>query len=94
MDCGGGSGAWRGEELIQRLGTVLLDNAPQEGWRRIDLVSVLGDRLALTVVMAAGTPEDVAAVTDSHTGEFLRSLVEPAAKRKRPARRRKVAAAA
>lgn len=45
-------------------------------------------------VMAAGAPEEVAAVTDSHTGEFLRGIVEPAAKKPRPARRRKVAAAA
>jgi excinuclease ABC subunit A len=45
-------------------------------------------------VMAAGTPEDVAAVPDSHTGEFLRGLVEPAKPKKKPARRRKVAAAA
>jgi excinuclease ABC subunit A len=46
-------------------------------------------------VMAAGTPEEVAAVADSHTGEYLRGLVEPAKpKKKAPARRRKVAAAA
>jgi excinuclease ABC subunit A len=44
-------------------------------------------------VMAAGTPEEVAAVEDSHTGEFLRALIEPAAAKK-PRRRRKVAAAA
>src|SRR3954453_6815664 len=45
-------------------------------------------------VMAAGTPEEVAAVTASYTGQFLSSLVEPAAAKKPPARRRKVAAAA
>ncbi len=46
-------------------------------------------------VMATGTPEDVAAVEKSHTGEYLVSLVEPAAAKKKPsARRRKVAAAA
>jgi excinuclease ABC subunit A len=45
-------------------------------------------------VMAAGTPEEVAAVAASHTGEFLRKLVEPATARKKPRRRRKVAAAA
>jgi excinuclease ABC subunit A len=44
-------------------------------------------------LMAAGTPEDVAAVEGSHTGAFLRGLVEPAARR--PARgRRRVPAAA
>ena len=47
-------------------------------------------------IMAAGTPEEVAAVAESHTGEFLRALVEPKAraKKRKPARRRKVAAAA
>jgi excinuclease ABC subunit A len=46
-------------------------------------------------LMAAGTPEQVAAVDDSHTGAFLRALVEPAAAKKKPTRRRrKVAAAA
>jgi excinuclease ABC subunit A len=46
-------------------------------------------------VMATGTPEEVAAVKRSHTGEFLRDLVKPAAApKKKPARRRKVAAAA
>jgi len=45
-------------------------------------------------VMAAGTPEEVAAVAVSHTGEYLHRLVEPAAPKKRPTRRRKVAAAA
>jgi excinuclease ABC subunit A len=45
-------------------------------------------------VVAAGTPEEVAAVTGSHTGEFLRKLVEPDTPKKKPARRRKVAAAA
>jgi excinuclease ABC subunit A len=45
-------------------------------------------------VMATGTPEEVAATEESHTGEYLRKLVEPAAPKKKPARRRKVAAAA
>ena len=45
------------------------------------------------VLMAAGTPEEVAAVEASHTGAFLRGLVEPA-KPAAPRRRRKVAAAA
>ena len=36
-------------------------------------------------LMAAGTPEEVAAVEDSHTGEFLRGLVEPKAKPRRRA---------
>jgi excinuclease ABC subunit A len=45
-------------------------------------------------VMATGTPEDVAAVADSYTGQFLSKLVEPPAAKKTPARRRKVAAAA
>jgi excinuclease ABC subunit A len=43
-------------------------------------------------IMATGTPEEVAAVAQSHTGDFLRALVEPAAQKAR--RRRKVAAAA
>ena len=43
-------------------------------------------------VVATGTPEQVAAVADSHTGEYLRGLVEPAAPR-RPRRRRVPAAA-
>jgi excinuclease ABC subunit A len=41
-------------------------------------------------VVVAGTPEQVAAAEESHTGAFLRRLVEPAAPRKR----RNVAAAA
>jgi excinuclease ABC subunit A len=44
--------------------------------------------------MATGTPQEVAATEDSHTGEYLRKLVEPAAPKKKPARRRKIAAAA
>ncbi len=43
-------------------------------------------------LMATGTPEEVAAVEDSHTGEFLRGLVEPTPPKAR--RRRKVPAAA
>jgi excinuclease ABC subunit A len=45
-------------------------------------------------VVAAGTPEEVAGTPGSHTGEFLKGLVEPAARRARRGRRRKVAAAA
>jgi excinuclease ABC subunit A len=45
-------------------------------------------------VMATGTPEEVAAVADSYTGQFLSGLVEPAAKKRKPSRRRKVATAA
>jgi excinuclease ABC subunit A len=39
------------------------------------------------MIVAAGTPEDVAATPDSHTGRFLAEMVKPAA-RKAPARRR------
>jgi excinuclease ABC subunit A len=49
------------------------------------------------VLMATGTPEQVAAVDDSYTGRFLRNLVTPAARPARGGRgrtRRKVAAAA
>jgi excinuclease ABC subunit A len=45
-------------------------------------------------VMAAGTPEEVAAVAASHTGEFLRRLLTPARTKRKPTRRRQVAAAA
>ena len=47
-------------------------------------------------LMAAGTPEEVAAVEASHTGAFLRGIVEPRAKpaRKRAKSRAKVPAAA
>jgi excinuclease ABC subunit A len=46
-------------------------------------------------VVAAGTPEEVAGTPGSHTGEFLRELVEPAApKARRGARKRKPVAAA
>jgi excinuclease ABC subunit A len=45
-------------------------------------------------IMAIGTPEQVAAVDGSHTGAFLRGLVKPAAAKRKPARRRKVPAAA
>ena len=48
-------------------------------------------------LMAAGTPEQVAAVEESYTGRFLRDLVKPAAKpaaKPRAARKRKVTAAA
>jgi excinuclease ABC subunit A len=46
-------------------------------------------------VVAAGTPEEIAAVEGSYTGQFLRRLVSPAAApKKKPARKRRVAAAA
>ena len=46
-------------------------------------------------VVASGTPEEVAAVEGSYTGQFLTGLVEPAAPAKKKAsRKRKVAAAA
>jgi excinuclease ABC subunit A len=46
-------------------------------------------------IVATGTPEQVAAVDASYTGRFLSKIVEPAATRRRaPARRRKVPAAA
>jgi excinuclease ABC subunit A len=40
------------------------------------------------MVIAAGTPEEVAAERGSHTGEFLRDLLEPAPKSKRKPRAR------
>jgi excinuclease ABC subunit A len=43
-------------------------------------------------IVAAGTPEQVAAVGDSYTGRFLTGIVEPAPRRRRPPSR--VAAAA
>ena len=47
------------------------------------------------LLMAAGTPEEVAAVPESATGRFLARLVEPkAAKARGGARRRRVPAAA
>jgi excinuclease ABC subunit A len=45
-------------------------------------------------LMAAGTPEEVAAVEGSYTGRFLAEIVEPRAKPRRAPRRQKVAAAA
>jgi excinuclease ABC subunit A len=33
--------------------------------------------------MATGTPEEVAGIEDSYTGQFLRDLLEPAPKPKR-----------
>ena len=45
-------------------------------------------------VVAAGTPEEVAAVEGSYTGAFLRQLVEPAAPRVRRSGKKRVAAAA
>jgi excinuclease ABC subunit A len=46
-------------------------------------------------IVAAGTPEEVAAVPESYTGRFLSELVKPAARgRKRASGRKKVPAAA
>jgi excinuclease ABC subunit A len=42
-------------------------------------------------LVAAGTPEQVAAVPQSYTGEFLREIVVPARPASRPAARRKAA---
>ena len=44
-------------------------------------------------LIVAGTPEQVAATRVSHTGEFLRALVKPAAAKK-PRRRAEIPAAA
>jgi excinuclease ABC subunit A len=47
------------------------------------------------LVVAQGTPEQVAAAADrSHTGRFLARIVKPAARRKPARRREKVPAAA
>jgi excinuclease ABC subunit A len=47
-------------------------------------------------LIAAGTPEEIAAVEESHTGRFLREMVKPSAKKPRAKRapRKKLAAAA
>ncbi len=61
--------------------------------RLIDLGPEGGEEGGL--IVASGSPEEVAAVPDSHTGKFLASLVTPAAKRPRGGRaRKKVPAAA
>jgi excinuclease ABC subunit A len=57
--------------------------------RIIDLGPEGGEEGGLLV--AQGTPEQVAATEGSYTGEFLASIVEPA---RRPRRRARVAAAA
>jgi len=44
--------------------------------------------------MASGTPEEIAAAEESHTGRFLRSLTPASPKPKRKPRARKVPAAA
>jgi excinuclease ABC subunit A len=92
---------------IQRL-LIVLDRLVQEGntvvviEHNLDVIKV-ADRIIDMgpeggeeggFVVAAGTPEEVAAVDDSYTGQFLSDLVEPAAPKKRGARKRKVAAAA
>jgi excinuclease ABC subunit A len=45
-------------------------------------------------LVASGTPEEVAAVAGSYTGQFLAGIVEPRARARRAPRRQKVAAAA
>jgi excinuclease ABC subunit A len=61
--------------------------------RIIDLGPEGGEEGGL--IVASGTPEQVAAVPESHTGSFLAGLVKPAApKRKRSSTRKKVPAAA
>jgi excinuclease ABC subunit A len=42
-------------------------------------------------VIAAGTPEQVAATPESHTGRFLVELLEPSGQQARPARTRRPA---
>ena len=37
-------------------------------------------------IVACGTPETVAGVAASHTGRFLKRMLKPAAKARRPAR--------
>jgi hypothetical protein len=52
------SGGETYEDLIQELGIALLDLAPEQGWRRIDLVSsmtVPAQDLGLTVIMNDGS---------------------------------------
>ncbi|MEX1141756.1 MAG: excinuclease ABC subunit UvrA [Thermoleophilaceae bacterium] len=58
--------------------------------RIVDMGPEGGDEGGL--VVATGTPEQVAATKGSHTGEFLVDIVKPAKPKRRP--RRKVAAAA
>jgi excinuclease ABC subunit A len=44
-------------------------------------------------IVATGTPEEVAAVSGSYTGSFLRELVQPAKTKRRSAKRELSAAA-
>ena len=60
--------------------------------RIIDLGPEGGEEGGL--IVASGTPEDVAAVPESYTGRFLARVVEPKPSRRRPAKREKVPAAA
>jgi excinuclease ABC subunit A len=60
--------------------------------RIIDLGPEGGEEGGL--IVASGTPEDVAAVPESYTGRFLARVVEPKPPRRRPAKREKVPAAA
>lgn len=56
------SGGESHAELIQQLGGALLDLVPEEGWRRIDLVSTMTvpvQDLGLTVIMDDGSTPDI-----------------------------------
>ncbi|MDX3190907.1 hypothetical protein PV458_21060 [Streptomyces sp. MN03-5084-2B] len=56
------SGGESHEDLIQQLGIALLNLAPEEGWRRIDLVSAMTvpvQDLGLTVIMADGSRPEI-----------------------------------
>ncbi|OXM48392.1 hypothetical protein CFP71_33265 [Amycolatopsis thailandensis] len=57
------SGGESHEDLIQQLGTALLNLVPVEGWRRIDLVSAMtvpAQDLGLTVIMDDGSRPEIA----------------------------------
>ncbi|KZB87585.1 hypothetical protein [Amycolatopsis regifaucium] len=61
------SGGETHEDLIQQLGTALLDLVPVEGWRRIDLVSAMtvpAQDLGLTVIMDDGSRPEIAPPTE------------------------------
>ncbi len=56
------SGGESHEDLVQRLGIALLDLVPEEGWRRIDLVSSMTvpvQDLGLTVIMDDGSRPEI-----------------------------------
>jgi hypothetical protein len=57
------SGGETHEDLMQRLGNLLLDLVPDQGWRRIDLfgaMTVAVHHVRLTVIMDDGSRSDVA----------------------------------